>query len=179
VEEIKMKTLFAAASLAVCAATSAVAQDYNITVTNNLPEGVIAPLIVLDAVKASPVMFNEDGSLSDAFISTILEGDPRPMNGTMPEAVAGPVLGTSGPPGVLIAAGETASADMFIFADVLRFYAKGDYTDGDTVISGVFDISMGGGTILLNRYDIGHSEGTNEITLVDEGVVEVVITPNN
>lgn len=173
-----MRTFFTAAALAVCAASTAVAQDFNFTVTNNLPEGVIAPLIVLDAVKAGPVMFNDDGTMTEAYIATILEGDPRPMNGTMPDAVAGPVLGTSGPPGVLIAAGETASADMFIFANVLRFYAKGDYTEGDTVIQGVYDISAGPGTILLNRYDIGHNEGTMEMTLVDEGVVEVVITAN-
>ncbi|RPE72131.1 hypothetical protein EDD53_1274 [Pacificibacter maritimus] len=173
-----MKTLITAATLAVCAASAATANDYNISVTNNMAEGVIAPLIVVDAVKASPVMFTPEGGLSEAFVTTILEGDPRPMNGTMPDAVAGPVLGKSGPPGVLIAAGETASADMFLFGDVIRFYAKGDYTDGDSVISGVYDISMGGGTVLLNRYDIGHTEGTNEITLVDEGVVEVVITAN-
>ena len=173
-----MKQLVAAASLAVCAASAASAQDYNVTVTNNMTEGVIAPLIVVDAVLASPVMFNEDGTLSAAFVDTILNGDPRPMNGTMPEAVAGPVLGTSGPPGVLIAAGETASADMFIFSNVIRFYAKGDYAAGDRVISGVYDISMGGGTISLNLYDIGNDEGTNEITLVQEGAVTVVITPN-
>jgi len=63
-------------------------------------------------------------------VTTILEGDPRPMNGTMPDAVAGPILGTSGPPGVLLAPGETATADMFIFGNTIRFYAKGDYDEG-------------------------------------------------
>lgn len=175
-----MKTVFAAAALAAISALPAMAQDYNVTVTNLMPEGnTIAPLIVVDAVAATPIMFNEDGTLSDLFVTTILEGDPRPMNGKMPEAVAGPVLGTSGPPGVMIAGGETASADMFIFSNTIRFYAKGSYgPDADTVISGVYDISMGGGTVKLNRYDIGRSEGTNEITLVDEGVVEVVIKAN-
>ncbi|WP_439142999.1 hypothetical protein [Planktotalea sp.] len=173
-----MKTSITAVALAACAATTAAAQDYNFKVTNNLTEGVIAPLIVLDAVKAAPIMFTDEGKMTEAYITTILEGDPRPMNGKMPDAVAGPVLGKSGPPGVLIAAGETASADMFVFANVLRFYAKGDYTEGDTVIQGVYDISAGPGTVLLNRYDIGHNEGTMEMTLVDEGVVEVVITAN-
>ena len=172
-----MKTLMTATAIAVGLATTAFAQDYKITVTNN-SDTIIAPVIVLDAVKASPVMFKEDGTMSDAYVKTILEGDPRPMNGTMPEAVAGPVLGKSGPPGVLLAPGETASADMFIFANTLRFYAKGGYDEGDWLISGVYDISTGGGTVLLNRYDIGHSEGTNEITMNAEGVVEVVITPN-
>ena len=46
------------------------------------------------------------------------------------------------------------------------------------MISGVYDISMGGGTISLNLYDIGNNEGTNEITLAQEGAVTVVITPN-
>jgi len=173
-----MKTLITAAALAACAASGAIAQDFKFTVTNNMAEDVIAPLIVLDAVKAAPIMFTEEGGLTEAYISTILEGDPRPMNGKMPDAVAGPVLGTSGPPGVLIGPGETASSDMFIFANVLRFYAKGDYTEGDTVIQGVYDISAGPGTVLLNRYDIGHDEGTMKMTLIDEGVVEVVITAN-
>lgn len=172
-----MKTLIAATALAVGIAANASAQDYNITVTNN-SDTIIAPLIVLDAVLAAPIMFNDDGTMSEAYVTTILQGDPRPMNGTMPEAVAGPVLGTSGRPGVLLAPGETASADMFIFANTLRFYAKGGYDEGDWVISGVYDLSTGGGTILLNRYDIGHTEGTNEITMNAEGVVEVVITPN-
>lgn len=172
-----MKTLIAATALVAGIASTASAQDYNVTVTNN-SDTIIAPLIVLDAVKAAPVMFNEDGTMSEAYVTTILEGDPRPMNGTMPDAVAGPVLGTSGAPGVLLAPGETASADMFIFANTLRFYAKGGYDEGDWVISGVHDLSTGGGTILLNRYDIGHTEGTNEITMNAEGVVEVVITPN-
>ncbi|SMY09353.1 hypothetical protein [Flavimaricola marinus] len=174
-----MKTFYAATMMAVLGAAPAFAQDYNVTVTNNMPEGqVMAPLIVLDAVAAAPFLFNEDGSFTEDYLNTILEGDPRPLNGKIGDGVAGPVLGTSGPPGVLIAGGETASADMFIFGNTLRFYAKGDYTEGDTVISGVFDISTGGGTVLLNRYDIGHTEGTNEITLIDEGIVEVVITPN-
>lgn len=175
-----MKTTFAAAALAVLGAVPAMAQDYNVTVTNNMPEGnTIAPLIVVDALLASPIMFNDDGSMSDLYRTTILKGDPRPMNGKIGDGVAGPVLGTSGPPGVLIAGGETATADMFIFGNTIRFYAKGSYgPDADTVISGVYDISTGPGTIHLNRYDIGASEGTNEITLVDEGVVTIVIKAN-
>ena len=174
-----MKTTFAAAALAVLA-VPAMAQDYNITVTNNMPEGnTIAPIIVVDALLASPIMFNADGTMSDMYRTTVLEGDPRPMKGKIGDGVAGPVLGTAGPPGVLIAGGETATADMFIFANTIRFYAKGSYgPDADTVISGVYDISTGPGTVQLNRYDIGASEGTNEITLVDEGVVTVVIKAN-
>lgn len=173
-----MKTVYAAMAFAALGAMPAMAQDYNITVTNNTDE-TIAPVIVLDALRAAPIMFNEDGTMSNDFVTTVLEGDPRPMNGKMPEAVAGPVLGTSGPPGVLIAAGETASTDVFLIGtNTLRFYAKGSYTQGDIVISGVHDISMGGGTFGLNLYDIGHDEGTNEITQIGENAVTVTITRN-
>lgn len=173
-----MKTVYAAVAFAVLGTAPAMAQDYNISVTNNTDQ-TIAPVIVLDALRASPIMFNEDGTMSDAFVTTVLEGDPRPMNGKMPEAVAGPVLGTSGPPGVLIASGETASTDVFLVGtNTLRFYAKGSYTEGDYVISGVHDISMGGGTFGLNLYDIGHDEGTNEITQIGENAVTVTITRN-
>lgn len=172
-----MKTFIAAAALAVCAGSTASAQDFNFKVTNLRSEGSIAPLIVLDAVKASPVLFTDEGAMTEPYITTVLEGDPRPMNGTMPDAVAGPVLGTSGPPGVYIDAGEVAMSDMFIFGNTLRFYAK-DNTAGDVVVTGVYDISAGPGTVLLNAYDIGHDEGTMEMTLVEEGVIEVVITSN-
>lgn len=173
-----MKTVYAAMAFAALGAMPAMAQDYNITVTNNTDE-TIAPVIVLDAMRAAPIMFNEDGTMSNDFVTTVLEGDPRPMNGKMPEAVAGPVLGTSGPPGVLIAAGETASTDVFLIGtNTLRFYAKGSYTQGDIVISGVHDISMGGGTFGLNLYDIGHDEGTNEITQIGENAVTVTIKRN-
>jgi len=173
-----MKTVYAAAAFAVLGAMPAMAQDYNITVTNNTDE-MIAPVIVVDALRASGIMFNEDGSLSDDFVTTILEGDPRPMNGKMPEAVAGPVLGTAGPPGVLIDGGETASTDVFLIGtNTLRFYAKGSYTEGDYVISGVHDISMGGGTFGLDLFDIGNDEGTGEITRLREDAVTVTITRN-
>lgn len=174
-----MKTFFAAVTVALFSAMSAMAQDYNVTVTNNT-DGTIAPVIAVDALRAAPIMFNENGTMSEDFVNTILKGDPRPMNGKMPEAIAGPILGTSGPPGVLIAAGETATADMFLIGtNTLRFYAKGSYGPGaDTVISGVYDISMGGGTFTLNHYDIGNSEGTNEITLIAEDAVTVTIKAN-
>lgn len=155
------------------------AQDYHITVTNNT-DGTIAPVIVLDALLAAPIMFNEDGTMSDDYIATVVEGDPRPMNQKMPEAVAGAVLGTSGPPGVLLAAGESAEADMFLVGtNTLRFYAKGSYgPDADTVIAGVYDISKGPGTFTLDHFDIGVSERTKEITQIGEDALTVTITPN-
>lgn len=173
-----MKIALAAAAAALIAGP-ALANDFNIKVTSMLPEGkMIAPLIILDATLAEPFLFT-DGYLSEDFVTTVLEGDPRPMNGKIGAGVAGPVLGKSGPPEVLINGGETAETDLFIESSTIRFYAKGSYGPGaDTVISGVYDLAMGGGTIMLNRYDIGQSEGTNEITLVDEGVVKVVITAN-
>lgn len=174
-----MKSLFFAVGVGMLAATAATAADYNFTVTNLMDEGkMTAPLIIVDAARAESTMF-DGGKLSEAFITTILKGDPRPMNGTMPNAVVGPVLGTSGPPKVWINGGETASADMWVEGSTLRFYAKGNYgPNSDTVISGVWDVSMGGGTVLLHRYDIGHSEGTGEITLVQENAMKVVITEN-
>lgn len=174
-----MKTATTALAIAVLGALPTLAQDYHIRVTNMLPEGqTIAPLIVLDATLAEPFLFT-DGKMSEDYVTTVLQGDPRPMNGKIGAGVAGPVLGKSGPPGVMIAGGEVAETDLFIESNTLRFYAKGSYGPGeDKVISGVHDISMGGGTFFLNRYDIGHSEGTNEITLVDENVVKVEITRN-
>lgn len=174
-----MKFKSVVAALALCTGSAAMAQDYNFEVTSMLPEDrLIAPIIVLDDKLSDAFLFT-DGYLSEDFVNTVLAGDPRPMNGKIGAGVAGPVLGTSGPPGVQIKGGEVAVTDLYIEANTLRFYAKGAYGEGsDTVISGVWDIAMGGGTLMLNEYDIGHSEGTNEITLVQEGVVKVVITRN-
>lgn len=174
-----MKAIAYAAGLAVCAAGAAQANDYNFTVTNLMAEGTLmAPLIIVDANLAEPIMFDA-GKPSEAFVTTILEGDPRPMNGKIGAGVAGPVLGKSGPPGVLIDGGETASTDLFIEASTLRFYAKASFSTGeDIVVSGVWDIAMGGGTLMLNSYDIGHDEGTNKVTLVEEGVARLEITAN-
>lgn len=174
-----MKLSKIAASIALLATAPAFAADYNFKVTSMMPKGkLIAPLIIVDAAAAEPVMY-KDGYLSDLFLETILKGDPRPMGMKLGAAVAGPVLGKSGPPGVQIDGGEVATNDLFVEANTLRFFAKGSYGPGeDTVITGVWDISMGGGTLMLNRYDIGHSEGTKKITLVEEGVVKVEITEN-
>ncbi|KQI68801.1 hypothetical protein AN189_07950 [Loktanella sp. 3ANDIMAR09] len=171
-----MKLAYITAAAAVFA-MPAIAQDYKFTVTNN-SEFDMAPLIVLDSALSDPLLF-ADGGLSEEFKGVALEGDPRPMNGKVGAGVAGPVFGTSGPPEVWFAPGETGSADMFIESNTLRFYAKLDYADGaDTIVSGVYDIAMGDGTIQLDLYDTGISEGTNEITRVAEGVVEVVIIEN-
>jgi len=153
------------------------AGDFNFTVTNMMEPGKLTgPIIVVDAARAEATMFN-GGKPSEAFTSMILNGDPRPMNGTMPDAVAGPILGTSGPPGVLINGGETASADMFIEATTLRFYARANFGD-DWVVSGVWDIAMGGGEVMLHAYDIGSTEGTGKITVAQENVIKLVITEN-
>jgi len=174
-----MKIALGLTAALVLSAAPAMAQDYKVTVTNLKPAGsVIAPLMVLDASIAEPFMF-ADGKMTEDFINTIIEGDPRPLATKIGDGVAGPVLGTSGPPGVLIDGGETAVADMFIFANTIRFFAKGSYGEGeDKMISGVYDISAGPGTFKLNLYDIGHSEGTGEITLAEEGVIEVTIARN-
>jgi len=171
-----MKTLMLAAGIAL-AGTAAVANDFKVTVTNMMEEGnMIAPLIVLDATASQPIMF--DGfDLSDDFKAVATEGDPRPMNGKMPEAVAGAILGDAGPPGVLIDGGKTFEGDMIIFANTLRFYAK-DESCPDCLISGVYDIAMGAGEVMLHSYDTGQDEGTGDITIARENVVKVVVTAN-
>lgn len=136
----------------------------------------IAPLVILDAAAAQATLF--DGSeMSEAFKLVATDGDPRPMNGTMPDAVAGLVYGTAGPPGVMFEGGETGSQDIFLPSTTIRFFAK-DESCADCIVSGVWDIAMGGGEFMLNSYDTGQDEGTGEITLAKEGVLKVVITKN-
>jgi len=171
-----MKTLMFAAGLAL-ASTAAAANDFNFKVTNMMDEGsMIAPLVVLNATLAEPVMFNGN-DLSEDFKTVATEGDPRPMNGKMPDAVAGVILGDAGPPGVLIDGGKTFEGDMIIFGTTLRFFAK-DESCADCLISGVYDLAMGGGEVMLHSYDTGQDEGTGEITIARENAVKLMITAN-
>lgn len=171
-----MKTFLMAAGLAVAGAAAS-ADDYNFSVTNMMDEGsMIAPLVVLNATLAEPVMFSGN-DMSDAFKTVATEGDPRPMNGDMPDAVAGVVLGDAGPPEVLIDGGKTFAMDMFIFGTTLRFFAK-DESCADCIISGVYDIAMGGGEVMLHSFSTGQADGSGEITVAKENAVKVVITAN-
>ena len=174
-----MKQFLLAAAATTIGTVSAHAADYKFTATNMMDAGHrIAPLVIVDAANAESTMFDL-GKMTELYTNTVLRGDPRPMNGKMPTAVYGAILGKSGPPGVQIDGGETASVDFYVVGSTLRFFAKGSYGEGeDTVISGVWDIAMGGGEVMLHRYDIGYSEGTGEITLVEENAVKLVITKN-
>jgi len=171
-----MKSVLYAAGLALVGGMAS-ADDYNVEVTSMMePGNLMAPLIVLNATMAEPVMF-DGNDMSEAFKTVATEGDPRPMNGEMPDAVAGAILGDAGPPGVLIDGGTTFAEDMIIFGTTLRFFAK-DESCADCIISGVFDIAMGGGEVMLHSYDTGQDEGTGEITVSRENVVKIVITAN-
>lgn len=171
-----MKTLALAVAVAGLG-TAAAAKDFNFTVTSMMDEGDwIAPLVILDAAAAQGTLF--DGSeMSEAFKLVATDGDPRPMNGTMPEAVAGLVYGTAGPPGVMFEGGETGTQDIFVPSTTLRFFAKDESCD-DCIVSGVWDIAMGGGEFMLHSYSTGQADGSGKITLAREGVLKVTITEN-
>lgn len=171
-----MKKMMLAVGVAL-AGSAALADDYKITVTNMMDAGrMVAPLIVLDAGLAEATLF-DGNKMSDLFKTVATKGDPRPMNGKMPEAIAGPVLGKSGPPGVLIDGGETASSDMFIPSTTIRFYAK-DESCADCMISGVWDLAFGDGELMLHSYSTGQEDGSGEIKLANENVVKVTIKAN-
>lgn len=161
----------------VLAGSAALANDYNFKVTNMLSQGqLVAPLVIVDAAAAEATLFS-GSEMSDDFKLVAVDGDPRPMNGKMEEAVAGLVFGTAGPPGVLFDGGETGEADIYIPSTTIRFYAK-DESCSDCIISGVWDIAMGGGELLLNSYTTGQEDGSGEIRLRSQGVLKVVMTKN-
>lgn len=171
-----MKTLSLAACIAL-AGSVAHADDFNFTATSLLEEGTwLAPLIILDATLAEPTMFS-GSEMSDLFKTVALEGDPRPMNSTMPEAIAGVVFGTVGPPGVMFEGGETGTADIFVPSSTIRFFAKDDSCP-DCMVSGVWDIAMGGGELMLHSYSTGQTDGSGVISRYADNVMKVVITEN-
>ena len=171
-----MNMLTLAAGFALAGSVAA-ADDFNFTVTNMLAEGNwIAPLVIVDAGLAEATLFS-GGEMSEDFKFVAVDGDPRPMNGKMPEAVAGLVYGTAGPPGVLFEGGETGTADIFVPSSTVRFYAK-DESCPDCIVSGVWDAAMGGTEIMLHSYSTGQDDGSGVITVHAENVMKVTIVEN-
>lgn len=170
-----LKTILMATAVAT-AATGAFAQSmaekYEVTVTNNLSEELLAPILITNAANDGHIF---DGSYVTAEAEEqILTGDPGKLAMRIgADAMVG--HGSDGPPGVLLAAGKSVTFEISTEATAVRVIAMVAPTmKPDHYVTSVVDLSAGAmaGTT-LDRYDIGHDEGTMKRMDVADGVATV------
>ncbi|NOR61577.1 MAG: hypothetical protein GQ535_03665 [Rhodobacteraceae bacterium] len=161
------KTLIAGLAFGLLAST-AYAETFTVTVTNNLTEELLAPIVVTDAGNDS-FLFT-DGYVTAAAESQILTGDPMMVVEAIGADQVTVAHGTDGPPGVLLAAGSSVTFTVETEATAWRILAMVAPTMvPDTYVTALADVSAGHEvTIELGRYDIGNDEGTKMIVPVGD-----------
>ena len=155
------KTILSAGALSLIAGL-AHAGSYTVTVTNNLDEELLAPILITSAA-------NDMEIFSGTYVTPeaeeqILSGDPAMLAARIgPDAMVG--HGTDGPPGVLLAPGksvtfeiETEATSVRIIAMVAPTVVPDNYVTNVVNLHGVDMVEIG-----LDRFDIGHDEGTKMI----------------
>ena len=162
----------AMATAATGAFAEAMAEKYQVTVTNNLADELLAPILITNAANDSHIF---DGSYVTAEAEEqILTGDPGKLAMRIgADAMVG--HGSDGPPGVLLAAGKSVTFEISTDATSVRVIAMVAPTmTKDHYVSNVVDLhaaDMAGAA--LDRFDIGHDEGTMKNMQVSEGVASV------
>jgi len=169
-----LKSFLTAAALTAMSG-AAFADSYTITVTNNLDEELLAPILVTDAGNDSHIF---DGVYVTAEAEDqILTGDPKMLAKRIGEDMVAVGHGSDGPPGVLLAPGKSVTLKFDSDATALRVIAMVAPTIvPDNYVSNVVDVhAIENVAFDLNRFDIGHDEGTRMKMLVSDAVASVTI----
>ena len=153
-----LKLTLAAATLALSAGL-ANAGTYTVTVTNNLKEELLAPILITSAANDGEIF--SGGYVTPEAEEQILTGDPAKLAARIgPDAMVG--HGTDGPPGVLLAPGKSVTFEIETEATSVRVLAMVAPTMvPDNYVTNVVDLQ--GGKMVeagLVRYDIGNDEKT-------------------
>ncbi len=152
--------------------TAAYAETYSVTVTNNLDQELLAPILIADA-KFDTEIFDM-GYVTPEAEHQILTGDPGMLAKRIgPDAMVG--HGTDGPPGVLLAAGKSVTFEITTEATSVRVLSMVAPTMvPDNYVTAVIDLGMDGmASHALDRFDIGYDEGTKTIAPVSEAVASI------
>lgn len=169
-----LKTLLATAAL-VTASGAAFAESYTITVTNNLDEELLAPILVTNAKNDGDIF--DGGYVTTEAEEQILTGDPAKLAARIGGDMVAVGHGEDGPPGVLLAPGKSVTLMFETDASALRLIAMVAPTMvPDNYVSNVVDVH--GKDMVsfdLNRFDIGHDEGTKMDMFVADAVASVTI----
>ena len=171
-----MKQLFSLISFLIVWLLASAAQaggGYKIVVTNMLETELLAPVLIAP-VRADRKIFDGDYVTSEAE-HQILTGDPAKLVAEIGKsATVG--HGTDGPPGVLLAPGKSVTIMVKAHRDsalrVLAMVAPTEVTD-HFVTAIINPKSML--PVMLDRYDIGHDEGTMATSYVMGGAAKITI----
>lgn len=138
----------------------ALAEKYHVTVTNNLADELLAPIVVTDT--KNDHHFFTGNYVTEAAESQILTGDPAMIVKAIGMMEATVAHGMAGPPGVLLAPMDSISFEVETDAKSLRVLAMVAPTMvPDNYVTNVVDIHASDTvTVELNRFDIGHDEKT-------------------
>ena len=156
--------------------TAAMADVYSVTVTNNLSEELFAPIVLTDVSNDSQLFTM--GYVTEAAEGQILTGDPK----TVVEALGADKVtvghGEDGPPGVLLAPGKSVKFEIDTNASALRVLAMIAPTMvPDNYVSAIVDLSAtDSATVDLDRFDIGHDEGSKQNMKTAEAVGTITIS---
>lgn len=155
-----MKHLMTGAAALLVSGAAAMADTYEITITNTMADELLAPIVVTDA--ANDGLLFTMNYVTPAAEHQVLTGEPTLVVEAIGEDMTGVVHGMDGPPGVLLAPGKSVSFTFESDANALRIFAMVAPTMvPDNYVSAVADISARDMVELdLARYDIGHDEGT-------------------
>jgi hypothetical protein len=154
------------------AAAGVQAGSYEITVTNNLSDELLAPVLVAPVSQDSKIFIGN--YVSNEAETQILTGDPGKLAKEigMEATVA---HGSDGPPGVLLAPGKSITFTVKTNADSVRLISMVAPTKvPDNFVSSV--INLGAPlSVTLDRYDIGHNEGNKQVSHVGNSAATVTI----
>ena len=153
-----IKKLLLASTISLLA-SSAFGANYTVTVTNNLDEELLAPILITSAANDGEIFTGT--YVTPEAEEQILTGDPAKLAARIGEDVA-IGHGTDGPPGVLLAPGKSVSFTIDTDATSVRVLAMVAPTMvPDNYVTNVVDLhATHSNTTSLIRYDIGHDEGT-------------------
>jgi hypothetical protein len=171
-----MKKITIAAAFLVMTSGAAFADNYTITVTNNLADELLAPIVVTST--SHDIDFFDGVYVTPAAEEQILTGDPARIVERIGADMVAVGHGEDGPPGVLLAPGDSVTFEFDTDATSLRILAMVAPTMvPDHYVTNVVDIqAITEVTVVLDRFDIGNDEGTMTRTSVGTGAATVVIT---
>jgi len=160
-----LKPILGAAALTLIAGMASAA-TYSVTVTNNLDEELLAPILITNV--------SNDGEIFTGSYVTpeaeelVLTGDPTKLAARIgADAMVG--AGTDGDKGVLLAPGQSVTFEIAV--RVISMVAPTLLPD--TYVTTVIDLTGGTGTFeaSLKRFDIGYDEGTKMISKFGDGMM--------
>lgn len=147
-------------------------KTYLFEVTNNLSDELLAPILVAPLAKDGKIFVGS--YVSDEAEVQILTGDPAQLAGAIGDS-ATVAHGNDGPPGVLLAPGKSLTFRVLTSEPSVRVLSMVAPTKvPDNYVSTV--ISLGDSvSTKMDRFDIGHDEGTRTVSRVSTGVVSLSV----